>query len=306
MRERFWSGPEDERRLKAAVTAAWAADPARMFTHVGDITWGLYQNTVFDPRTAIRLWEDAAGATLGFVWADSAFAFVPHPQPAHAGDDALLEAMLDWCDATAAAWYAAHPAEKQPVWLRIAERDRRCQELARRRGYVQEEDWTFVMRQILAQAPAAPPLPAGWAVRAVGGEEEWPARVELHRAVWHPSRVTLDAYRRLRAAAGYRPELDLVAVAPDGTLAAYCICWLDEANRVGEFEPVGTHPDWRRRGLGTAVMAEGLRRLRGLGAEQAIVCAQSDNPASVALYRSAGFAPATRELNFHKLLAGGA
>ena len=304
MHERFWSGPADERRLCAALTSAWAIAPGRMAMHVGDLTWGLYQNTVFDPCTAIRIWEDPHGAILGFVWATTAFTFTLQPQPDHAGDDVLLEAMLAWCDVTARQWYAAHPAEEASVRLGMAEDDRRCQELARRHGFAEEGDWMVVMAQSLVREPAPADLPPGWTLRAVGGEEEWAARVDLHRAVWQSSRVTLDAYRQLRAAAGYWPELDLVAVAPDGTFGAYCICWLDEANRVGQFEPVGTHPDWQRRGLAKAVIAEGVRRLHGLGAERAFVCALSDNPASVALYQSSGFAPATRELTFHKLLTG--
>src|ERR671936_569373 len=53
------------------------------------------------------------------------------------------------------------------------------------------------------------------------------------------------------AAAGY--ELDQVAVAPDGSFAAFCLCWLYEENRAGNLEPVGTHSDHRRRGLARAV-----------------------------------------------------
>jgi ribosomal protein S18 acetylase RimI-like enzyme len=113
--------------------------------------------------------------------------------------------------------------------------------------------------------------------------------VELHRAVWAPSRVTLDAYRRLRGVPGYRSELDLVAVAPNGDFAAYCICWLDAKNRTGEFEPVGASPDYRRQGAGRAVMLEGLRRLRDLGAETAIVYTSANNSPAVALYEAVGF-----------------
>jgi ribosomal protein S18 acetylase RimI-like enzyme len=50
---------------------------------------------------------------------------------------------------------------------------------------------------------------------------------------------------------------------------------------------VGTHPDHQRRGLGKAVMAEGLRRAQRLGATLASVSSYS--PAAHALYASAGF-----------------
>ena len=111
----------------------------------------------------------------------------------------------------------------------------------------------------------------------------------LHRAVWPGATMTLASYRRLRAAPHFLPELDLVAVAPDGSFAASCICWLDTVNRSGEFEPVGTHERFRGQGAGTALMLEGLRRLQALGAHTARVTAVGDNAAAMRLYASVGF-----------------
>ena len=76
---------------------------------------------------------------------------------------------------------------------------------------------------------------------------EWEERVEVHREVWHPSRVTLEAYRRLRAA-GYNPRLDLVAVAPDGRFGSYCICWFGPQSRTGLFESLGTRQAHKGKG----------------------------------------------------------
>ena len=47
---------------------------------------------------------------------------------------------------------------------------------------------------------------------------------------------------------------------PDGELAAFCTVWVDPETRTAVFEPVGTHPNHQKRGLGKAVMTEGLRR----------------------------------------------
>ena len=80
-----------------------------------------------------------------------------------------------------------------------------------------------------------------------------------------------------------------LAVAPDGSFASYCLVWFDAANRQGLFEPVGTHPDHQRRGLGKAVLAEGLRRLKALGALSAFVNSHLSNVASNMLYESVGF-----------------
>ena len=65
-----------------------------------------------------------------------------------------------------------------------------------------------------------------------------------------------------RLAPCFHRNLDLVAVAPDGSFAAYVGIPYDDANRRGIFEPVCTHPDHRRKGLAQALMHEGLLRLK--------------------------------------------
>ena len=120
-------------------------------------------------------------------------------------------------------------------------------------------------------------------------EEELEERVAIHREVWHPSRVTVDGYQAIRAIPGYDPELDIVAVAPDGTIAAYCICWHDEVNRHGLFEPVGAREAYRGRGLAKAVLLETMRRLRDRGCEHAYVLTFEDRLPACRLYLAAGF-----------------
>ena len=90
--------------------------------------------------------------------------------------------------------------------------------------------------------------------------------------------------------------------APDGSFAAYVLCWFDEKNGVGEFEPVGTHPDYRRRGLGAAVCRYGLRRLQEEGARSAIVYGggRDEDKRSRALYESIGFRRHTRAIELRK------
>ena len=146
------------------------------------------------------------------------------------------------------------------------------------------------------------PSPTGWSVREVDGEGEWEDRVEIHREMWQSSRMSLEAYRRLREAPGYMAELDLVAVGPGGALGSYCICWLDAGSKTGLFEPVGTHPAHRGKGLGRTVMLEGLRRLRALGARSALVSALHDNEAASGLYESVGFRTVDREYLYGKKL----
>jgi predicted N-acetyltransferase YhbS len=50
-----------------------------------------------------------------------------------------------------------------------------------------------------------------------------------------------------------------------------CIIWFDDVNNIGFFEPVCTHPNFRRQGFGREVMMEGIRRVAALGTTTAYV-----------------------------------
>jgi ribosomal protein S18 acetylase RimI-like enzyme len=91
-------------------------------------------------------------------------------------------------------------------------------------------------------------------------------------------------YRNIQTAPLYRRDLDLVAIAPDGAIAAFCTIWFDDVTRSAYFEPVATVPAHQRRGLGKALMTEGLHRLQRMGATRAFVGGFSAE--ANALYRS--------------------
>ncbi|MGH2883033.1 MAG: GNAT family N-acetyltransferase, partial [Solirubrobacteraceae bacterium] len=122
----------------------------------------------------------------------------------------------------------------------------------------------------------------------------------VHRAAWEPSRMTEETVRATMATWPYRFDLDCVVEAPDGSFASSVLAWLDDANRVGEFEPVGTAPAHRRRGLGQAASLFALGRLRDAGAETAVVYCRGDAayPIPKLLYESVGFRRHDRTVRF--------
>ena len=95
-----------------------------------------------------------------------------------------------------------------------------------------------------------------------------------------------EGRRRLRRNREYRPDLDLVAVGPDGRLAGFCLAFVygeDNAvlgRRDGWVEQMGTHPDHRRRGIGRALLRAGLEGLRQRGAEVAYLETGAENGAA--------------------------
>jgi len=290
---RMYARAEDRDRITRLLSDASMGDPAPGYWHVGDVIWAMYMHTTFTPQKYVRLWEDATtGALLGVSWIETGDGageietmLPPAVRATEEGVAILREAM---------AWFRRIAASRglSTIWARARDTDAwQIGQLASH-GYSRDDSHTGYVhfRRPFDDSPLpAVTLPEGFTVRAVGGPEEWQRRVDLHRAVYHPSRVTLEAYSRLRGAPFYRPDLDLVAVAPNGDFVSYCIIWYDERTRVGEYEPVGAHPQWRRLGITRAVLTEGLRRLRALGAERAIVLTGTDNAPAIHLYESCGF-----------------
>lgn len=132
----------------------------------------------------------------------------------------------------------------------------------------------------------------GYRVRPLGDVDEFPARSYASWKAFHPKEPDRNYqghewYHNIQRAPLYRRDLDIVAVSPKGEVASFCTVWFDDVTRTGAFEPVGTARKYHRRGLGKAVMTEGLRRLKRLGAT--LACVGSYTPEAHALYASVGF-----------------
>ncbi|MGW8531658.1 GNAT family N-acetyltransferase [Nocardiopsis sp. NPDC055824] len=215
-------------------------------------------------------------------------AYQVHPD--HAG---LVDEVIDWYDTTAAGLErSVLPGAADGFALR------RWTE----HGYTTDPaslgdtgDWTQLNVRDLAVVEQ-PVLPAGYLFRTA--DEAGPeAAVRAHLDAWAPSAYTAEGYRGVRQTDGYRGDLHLLVEAPDGTMAASAVMWLDEANRTVEFEPVGTHPDHRRLGLGRAMLLHGMLLARAAGAVQATVACLGapGHPGARGLYYSVGFREFTRD-----------
>jgi GNAT superfamily N-acetyltransferase len=69
----------------------------------------------------------------------------------------------------------------------------------------------------------------------------------------------------------YRRDLDLVAIAPEGGIVGFVTVWYDDYTRTGYFEPVGVTPSHQRQGIAKALILEGMKKLRELGATLAVI-----------------------------------
>ncbi|WP_067965974.1 GNAT family N-acetyltransferase [Nocardiopsis trehalosi] len=284
---RPYSGPADLRRMQDLVSRVWSH---AAHWHIGDLAWQRSQHAGREAEWRTALWEDG-GAVAAWAWmfgGEELFLVVDPARPE------LADAALAWSARTA----------DDPARMTVTVLDREAHLIAAldRAGLVRAPDpvHAVYMRRGLADLPEVE-VPEGFRVRAVRGVHEAAARAQVHQAAWRPSRVTADSFREVMAAWPYRADLDLVAEAPDGSFAASCLIWFDERTGVGELEPVGTDPRWRRRGLARAVCLAALHALRGAGGTEAVVypvVGIERAAAAAPLYTSLGFTPYARSLTY--------
>jgi ribosomal protein S18 acetylase RimI-like enzyme len=73
----------------------------------------------------------------------------------------------------------------------------------------------------------------------------------------------------------YDPALDFSALTQEGVHVASCVGFIDPACKMAEVEKVCTHSQYRRRGLGEAVIRECFRQLRQRGFDTAYITGYS-------------------------------
>lgn len=254
------------------------------FPHVGDIQWNTCFSTELERQRTIRLWE-RDGALWGVAWFEAPNSVTCMVHPSSRGSGELEAAMFAW----AADLARSHPQpDDARLWTTALASDTAYIDYLTGSGFERGDTSAYRMTQALDNPIPASHLQSGWQVRAVA-DDEGAQRVDLHREVWQPSSLTLDKYRALQASPVFVPALDLVAVAPAGTFAAYAGGWLDRQNGIGLFEPVGTRAAFRRQGLSSAIIREGMRRMQALGARSVWISTGAVNKAAASLYMTLGF-----------------
>ncbi len=225
-------------------------------------------------ETGIYLREDELGRIVAAVnQEDPGQAFIQIPPENKSVE--LEEEMIIQAEE-----YLRVPSRKggKVLWLWCDSADERRQDILCKRGFTHiassdERQWLRDLEQPIPQTS----IPNGYAIRSLGNGTELPARSWASWRAFHSNEPDSkyggdwNWYQNIQRAPLYRPDLDLVAIAPSGEVAAFTTIWYDEETRSGLFEPVGTVPEHQRRGLARALFYEGMSRLKTLGCSLAMV-----------------------------------
>jgi len=118
--------------------------------------------------------------------------------------------------------------------------------------------------------------------------------------------MTIEHRLAMMRAPEYDPALDLIAVAPDGAFAAFCMCHISQQENArsgrneGWTDPVGTRPEFGRRGLARALLLTGFHLLKQRGVETAVLSVSSENTAGRRAFASVGFHKQSTKISFAK------
>ncbi|MFC2078629.1 GNAT family N-acetyltransferase [Candidatus Bipolaricaulota bacterium] len=290
MKHRPYQDDSDVELLQAFNAAAIAETDHCGYLHPGDIPHHIFSgNKLYDPSEILRIWEDEQGVAAWVLVGPRHRSYDAQVRPDLRGGDFERE-VLKFADERTLELMRHHKIEGDRLLGDAFRCDTARSKLLTELGWTPDDAPPYVLnRAPLADVPA-PILPDCYTIRAARGLEEAAALAEIHTAsfgaTWSP-----ELYRRYMTAPGYAADREFVAVAPDGTFAAFTVTWHDSLNRTGLLEPVGTHPDHRRRGLGKAVVLHAMHKMKAAGMAYATVANAGTNEASRELYKACGFEP---------------
>jgi ribosomal protein S18 acetylase RimI-like enzyme len=286
--QRAFSGEED---IQGMISLAKAFSTVNL--HGVDLPYRLSSWALDDPEN-VGLWVNDEGRLLAWAVMQTPFWTIDYACNPDA-EVVLHRQILSWADHRARQMHDT--PHGLPCWFVMVFTDQtnpiRDLENAgfRSQEDVGEDSWSKVLMQrpahIFGEKCA---LPQGFSIRPLAGEVEVDAYVDLHRAVFESKNMTAEWRVRTLHRLEYRSDLDLVAVAPDGRLAAFCVLWFSQDLKPGgQVEPMGVHEDFRKLGLGRAILSEGLQRLSLCGAESVYVETDKYRNAALELYQAVGF-----------------
>jgi mycothiol synthase len=291
MRKRTYTGAGDLQLLQDFNAAAIAVTDHCGFLHPGDIPHHIYNgNIAFDVTELLSIWEDDQGVAAWLLVGPRHKSYDAQVRPDLRGGE-LEREVLAYADERTPELMRRYEIEGDRIYAEAFRGDTARRNVLMELGWQPDDSLPYVLNRTAIASVDVPALPDGFSYRSATGIEDAAALADVHNESFGSGRWTPELYRKVMESPGYAPERELVIQAPDGSFVAFVVTWYDPLNRMGLFEPVGTHKDHRRRGFGRALMLYGMQLMAAAGMEYASVAHFGDNEAARGLYQGCGFTP---------------
>lgn len=173
------------------------------------------------------------------------------------------------------------------------------------------ERYFLTMERSLTEPIPEAEFPEGFTLKHIDSEVDAAAWAEMFNQTfidhWNHQDITVESVKDKLNDPKYRSELSLVAVAPDGTFAAFCDCQIHPENnqlnkrKDGFVNPLGTRRGFRKQGLGRGILLSALKFLKAEGMETAMLYVDADNlSGATRLYESVGFQRVNTQIAYIK------
>lgn len=280
---RTYQNEEDYWRIREFLRRVTILNDCRELSwHVARLDyWWWFANPHFEhyaPRECIFLWETGDGQLAAVLNPEGhGVAYLQIHPDFHTAE--LVDEMI----ATAEKHLAETDQDgKRQLQFYLDSQDKLQQEVLSRHGFQRVE--RPGEHEIQHRRSLQDPLPEvsgapGYTIRPMGAGLELLERCYASGLGFHEDNIQFardnrdhpEWYHHIQLAPLYRRDLDIVAVASDGSIAAFCTAWFDDVSRTAYLEPVATVPAHRKHGLGKAVVIEALQRLKRMGCRIAFV-----------------------------------
>jgi ribosomal protein S18 acetylase RimI-like enzyme len=205
----------------------------------------------------------------------------------------LARDMLDWAMNRATA-LETNLQENMTLSVATFDDQQRLQAILRGSGFALQDGHNVYMTCALDERVPVPDAPEGVSIRPLLEETELDRYVSLYSF----APMNVDHRLELMRSPDY---VHLVAVAPNGDFVAFCECSIDReewgrgGRHTGWVEYVGVRQDLQGRGLGRAIVADGLRWLKSGSAQTAALITMGTNIAAQRMYKAVGFTISERD-----------
>jgi ribosomal protein S18 acetylase RimI-like enzyme len=221
-----------------------------------------------------HLWRNEQGSLAAFVILGANFVHVQIGDAYRSHETEIFE----WAERNSF-------GDERELGTMVYDWDLERQKLLADRGYQNRGAIEDVRIYDLSKDIPQPHLPAGFRFSTLAEVKDYEAFLVLVNQVWGVS-LNEAWFRGKNSAPSYSLDRKLLVISPEGRQAAYSLVWLYPENETAEIDPIGTHPDFRRRGLSRALVLESFRRMKENGIRYAYIASETQDPIVSHLYAS--------------------